>query len=125
MYGYDNFDFNYGLCERGEMSYNKKGECRNTGRTHFKVGQNANELNHKWKGENASYSAKHYWVNRKLGKPRECSSCGTKKAKKYEWANLSGEYKRDLADYIRLCVSCHRRMDGHGYKAWETRRVYV
>ena len=91
-------------------------------KTEFKKGQNLNEQHFLWKGENASYSAKHYWISRKLGKPRECTNCGTKNAKKFEWANLDGEYKRNLDDYMRLCTSCHRLMDGHSYKAWQTRR---
>ena len=33
--------------------------------------------------------------------------------KRYHWANISGEYKRDLTDYKRLCVSCHRYFDSY------------
>lgn len=33
-----------------------------------------------------------------------------------EWANLSGEYRRDLSDYIELCVPCHRLKDSGGIK---------
>jgi len=78
-----------------------------------------------WKGDDVSYSGLHYWISRKLGKPRVCEMCGTKTAKKYEWANISGEYKRDKNDFIRLCVSCHRKMDGHSIKAWNTRRKKI
>lgn len=78
-----------------------------------------------WKADDVSYSGLHYWIGRKLGKPRECTNCGTLTAKKYEWANISGEYKRDLKDWVRLCVSCHRRMDGHSQKAWQTRRAQL
>lgn len=64
-----------------------------------------------WKGDNASYSAIHYWVSRHRGKPQECERCGTTKAKKYEWANISQQYKRDFSDWVRLCVPCHSKYD--------------
>jgi len=67
--------------------------------------------NYLWKGEKASYFSKHIWVNHWKGSPKICEICGTTTAKRYEWANISGEYKRDLNDYIRLCASCHRNFD--------------
>jgi hypothetical protein len=76
-----------------------------------------------WKGDSVSYSGLHYWVSRKLGKPKECEHCGDTKAKKFEWANKNGMYLRELTDWIRLCVSCHRKYDGHAYKSWQTRSV--
>jgi hypothetical protein len=80
--------------------------------------------NHRWwKGDEAGYHAKHKWVQTVAGKPRFCESCGTENAKKFEWANISGEYFRKLDDWIRLCVSCHRQYDGSAFKAWETRNL--
>ena len=78
-----------------------------------------------WKGVNAGYEAIHEWVYRTLGKPRLCSQCGTTKAKKFEWANISKKYRRDISDWKRMCTSCHRLFDGHGNKAWKTRRAYA
>lgn len=66
-----------------------------------------------WKGDNVSYSGLHYWLARRLGKPRVCDHCGTITAKKYEWANKSGKYKRDITDWVRLCSRCHRIYDNH------------
>lgn len=66
-----------------------------------------------WKGNAASYSAFHHRLTTVRGKPRLCENCKTTTAKKFEWANLTGAY-HDTNDYIRLCVSCHRYMDGHG-----------
>lgn len=80
-------------------------------KTSFKIGQNANEKNHLWKGSDVSYSGLHYWVSRKLGKPAKCEQCESTDAKRYEWANKSGKYKRDLTDWIRLCASCHKTYD--------------
>lgn len=71
----------------------------------------SNEKNPIWKGDNASYSAVHQWVALKLGKPNLCAHCGATEAPRFEWANKSHEYKRDLGDWMRLCASCHRRYD--------------
>lgn len=89
----------------------QKGHTRTRGK------DNAN-----WKGDNVGYHALHGWVNLRLGKPKLCSICGTTKAKKYEWANISGKYQRTKKDWERLCVSCHRKKDGHANKMWKTRR---
>lgn len=59
-----------------------------------------------------NYWALHKWVVRKKGKAFGCFHCGTTENRRYEWANISGEYKRELDDYESLCVPCHRRKDG-------------
>ncbi len=64
-----------------------------------------------WKGDNVGLTALHNWVERKLGKPKKCEFCGTTKAKFFDWANISGKYKRDLLDWVRLCRSCHAQYD--------------
>jgi len=89
------------------------------------TGVNTNESHPTWKGDKASYATKHQWVARKLGKPRLCSHCGTLDAKRYEWANISKEYKRNLDDYIRLCKSCHMKYDNVASRAWETKRLAI
>ena len=55
----------------------------------------------------------HAWVKRRLGRPMKCEFCGVevKSFYKIHWANKSHEYKRDVADWIRLCVPCHKRYD--------------
>jgi len=67
--------------------------------------------NSTWKGGQARYAALHLRVATVRGKPKRCGDCGTTKAKRYEWANLTGRYD-DVNDYRRLCVSCHHKMDG-------------
>lgn len=62
--------------------------------------------NGSWKGSAAGYKALHLRVSARRGQPRCCEVCGTKKAKRYEWANLSGRYD-DPGDYKRMCKSCH------------------
>lgn len=63
-----------------------------------------------WKGDNVSYKTLHQWVRRWLKKPSFCQKCNISQAK--EVANVSGSYKRDLKDWLWLCVLCHRIMDG-------------
>ena len=67
--------------------------------------------NHKWRGKNVGYRALHHWIRNHLGNPRKCEHCGTIKAKKFEWANKSHKYQRDLSDWLRLCTSCHKKYD--------------
>lgn len=70
------------------------------------------ELSRGWVGDNVSYSRLHSWIIEKLGKPQKCSFClRDDEDSKYEWANISHEYSRDINDFIRLCISCHRRYD--------------
>lgn len=69
---------------------------------------------HKWKGNSAGYHAIHTWVRKNAGKPSYCEHCKTSdKRKRYEWANVSRTYKRELSDYIRLCAKCHRDYDSN------------
>ena len=65
-----------------------------------------------WRGGSAGYQAMHLRVAEARGTPSKCEHCGTTDAKRFEWANLSGRYD-DVNDYVRLCVSCHHKMDGH------------
>ena len=81
------------------------------------------DRNPMWRGGDACYESKHERIYVRFGRPRKCERCGTETAKKYEWANLSGNFLDDRTDWIRLCTSCHRLFDGHGFKMWETRRA--
>lgn len=82
------------------------------------------ERSRRWKGDSASYVAKHMWIVKHNGKACKCENvscvypklvnCGRKileKPSRYEWANISGEHKRNVSDYIQLCPSCHRKFD--------------
>ncbi|MEK6884664.1 MAG: hypothetical protein AABY22_33835, partial [Nanoarchaeota archaeon] len=64
--------------------------------------------NTQWKGSKVGYVALHSWVRRELGKPNKCDFCGRNDENQniYEWANKSGNYLRDLNDWIRLCKKC-------------------
>lgn len=76
-----------------------------------------------WKGEEVSYSGIHHWIKRELGLASRCMNLDCvyprlnadgvlmKKPKKFEWANISKEYKREKEDFISLCASCHQLWD--------------
>ena len=66
-----------------------------------------------WKGDEVGYYGLHDWVTRHQGQPVGCEECGTDDpVKRYEWANISGEYRRDRSDFRRLCKKCHNDLDG-------------
>jgi len=56
-----------------------------------------------------SYDGLHTWVERNLGRPKNCSQCGSNK--NIEWSNISGKYKLKLFDWQRLCKKCHWKLD--------------
>ena len=71
---------------------------------------------HNWKGDEVCYKgnvALHSWIKRQLGFPNKCEHCGFESDShhKIHWANKSHEYKRDVLDWIRLCVPCHKKYD--------------
>lgn len=82
-------------------------------------------LSPSWKGGVAWYESVHNWIKRQLGRPMQCSKCGTINSVKYEWANISGNYLWELDDWIRLCSKCHHRYDNISEKMWITRRKKV
>lgn len=94
------------IANRGKTPWNRGKKCPEIGR--------AGELSSAWRGDDVGYGAVHDWIKKTLGKPSECKNCGTKEAKRFEWANISGEYKRDVNDWLRLCTKCHHKMDGSG-----------
>lgn len=97
----------YGVTQKMVFEWFKKYGIKS--RKAYKRNQNGSN-NTQWKGKNATYAALHYRVSAHRGKPSKCDNCGTTKAKRFEWANISGDYD-DVNDYIRLCASCHRTMD--------------
>lgn len=68
--------------------------------------------NHKWRGDEVGNMALHDWIKRYYGLASKCENrkC-LGKSKIYQWANISGKYKRRRSDFKQLCVSCHRRYD--------------
>lgn len=70
----------------------------------------------KWNPE-PEYSTLHQWVNRYKEKNGICGKCHAETTT--DWANLSGEYKRNLDDYIELCRKCHYWFDGQLEKMYK------
>lgn len=73
-----------------------------------------------WKGNNATYNAKHRWIQKHWKKTGICEDCGTTPnpygRRKYgtEWANISGAYDRDNRnDWKELCKKCHIKIDNN------------
>lgn len=70
------------------------------------------ENNPEWQGDKASYVSKHNWVYRHFGKADRCERIECKKiSNTFDWANISGKYKRERSDWVRLCRSCHGIVD--------------
>jgi hypothetical protein len=71
--------------------------------------------NHNWKGNNASPEAIHHWIDRRKGIPTKCEHCGfeSHNRRKIHWANTKKHnYRKEVSEFIALCVSCHRKYDG-------------
>ena len=101
---------------------NKKGQhC--SPKTEFKKGDMIGDKNNNWKGNRVGYYGLHTWIFRQLGKASRCTDKNCKKkSKRYEWANKSGKYLRELTDWIELCKICHVKYDkdswGDATKLW-------
>ena len=86
-----------------------------------KQGKTFDENNNNWKGIRAGYGARHDWLKERLGKPKSCDDCGAegkyvgrlRKVWSIQWANISGEYKRELIDWKGLCAKCHCKFDNN------------
>ena len=80
-----------------------------------------NEQHPNWKGDDVGYYGLHDWLTARFGQPIGCEWCGEDDPeKRYEWANISGEYRRDRDDFVRLCKKCHNDYDG--VNAWQQPR---
>lgn len=77
------------------------------------IGKGLEEQNGMWKGDDVKYNGLHSWVVKHLGQPSKCEHCSKDNlsGQQIHWANISGEYKRELNDWIRLCAKCHKKFD--------------
>lgn len=65
-----------------------------------------------WQTDKKEYDRIHSWLHYKHGSANKCDNTDCPATtKQYDWANLSGKYKRDLSDWEQLCRSCHRTKD--------------
>ena len=81
----------------------------------FNRGNNASgngKSHYKWLGDKISIRGVHTWIERQKGKPQVCEHCGaTRKEKWLHWSNIDHKYRKNLDDYISLCVPCHIKYD--------------
>jgi len=75
-----------------------------------KMGQCSGPDNYQWKTEGLGYRSLHNWVEKARPRTGVCTLCGSEGYT--ENANISGEYRRDLEDFVELCKSCHTLRDG-------------
>ncbi len=76
------------------------------------VGKNIGEDNGSWQGEKVGYHALHDWVRYWKVPTGTCEECGAspgygRARGGTQWANVSGEYRRDLDDFRELCPGCN------------------
>jgi hypothetical protein len=90
----------------------RKGKVTNSGQ--FVKGSNVGSSNVNWAGDNAKYGTVHDYITYHFGQPQICEHCDIKNlgSRKHQWANISGKYKRDRSDWLRLCAKCHFKYDG-------------
>lgn len=84
---------------------------------------NFGEKHWNWQRNDPSYKAIHDWLRKKYGNANKCENkkciyprkCARGKLmikpKQYQWANTSGQYKRDIKNFVQLCASCHKLFD--------------
>lgn len=91
-----------------------------------------------WKGDKVGYQEVHRWRRKESGYIPLCDHCGVigkyipcvranKVTQRWsiEWANISGEYKRERSDWLALCRSCHRKYDYEKEKNKKDNLVYA
>ena len=88
----------------------------------FKKGETAGKNNVNYK-EVVKYGTVHDWMRYNFGTPKECEHCDFVSDNTYQfnWANISGEYKREREDWLRLCRKCHHKYDDISSKIWAKR----
>ncbi len=96
---------------RRKISESQKGKIISLDHIERISGENSGQ----WRGDKVGYGGLHVWVRKQLGKPDTCVNCNKSglSGRKIHWANKSHQYKRDLTDWLRLCVSCHKAYDSN------------
>lgn len=93
-----------------QLCYNEyriKNKVRST--SQFSKGDNVGKKNVMWVGHKAKYGTVHDYISYHYGQPQICEHCDSVNlgSRKHQWANISGEYRRDRSDWLRLCAKCH------------------
>ena len=112
FYNYQNKDFCSMECS-GKSRLGKKLSSEHKSKLSAAKKGIKGEKHNQWKGDSVGYAALHEWVKREFGSPMTCEFCGktVDSTRKIHWANISHRYKRERGDWMRLCVSCHKKYD--------------
>ena len=120
------YDVVMGLFVKGQIPWNKGKPRTKEEKLHISLAKKGKKnpllegnKNPMWKKDrNIGYGQRHRQMAKELGKkPEKCTNCGknpgfTKDGKsKIQWANISGKYLLIKADWIALCISCHKKFD--------------
>ncbi len=84
----------------------------------FLKGGNVGKKHRLWKGDKVGYIAIHAWINRTV-KKEKCCECGS--IENLDYANISGEYKRNISDWQVMCKKHHHIFDNVYEKMMKTR----
>lgn len=59
----------------------------------------------------------HMWIKSRYGKANHCENDFNHMSKsgRFEWANVTGKYEKDISNFKQLCVPCHRKLDFTDY----------
>lgn len=77
----------------------------------------AGARNPNWRGDEVGYIGLHIWLRRHKTRTGVCERCGATPSPMKgmsvgtDFANKSGEYRRDVDDFWELCQVCHARVD--------------
>lgn len=71
----------------------------------------AGELNPQWRGDAASHSAIHHWLQKHHPRKGVCEECGAVGRTEHAFLKHPEPHTRNCEDYAELCVSCHRALD--------------
>jgi len=94
---------------KSNYAHNKYGPNTLQGKLNASLLKTGNK-NPNWKGNNVTKRSLHAWVQRHKFKPNLCEIC--KSVPPLDLANVSGQYKRDINDFIWICRRCHEISDG-------------
>ena len=61
------------------------------------------------------YYSIHRWIKYHYGKADRCAISKSHLAINFNWANISGNYIKNINDWIKLCPQDHAFMDKLGY----------
>lgn len=64
-----------------------------------------------WKGDNATPTAIHKYIQKRKTKPKICEDCNQEKRLGLSFLHHPEPYTRNIEDYRYLCWSCHMRYD--------------